>query len=487
MENLKERAVRGGLAKLIGQGVGVLLRVSTLAVLARLLSPSDFGIAAMVIIVAGFFELLASAGLQWAAIQAPTITDQQRSKLFWFNLSLGAAFGFMFVAAAPLLAQFYGEPRLFWVAPAYALSFLLTSAGVQHLALLERQLRYVVVTYIDLGAQIVYAASAILLAVAGVGYWALVFASLLQAATLTSSAWLATRWVPGLPRRDTEIGSLLRFGATLTLNNLVVWLAYNTEKILLGRYWGADALGIYGRAYQLINFPVASINAATGGVAISSLSRLHDDPVRHRAYFLKGYSLLLSLSMPLTAFCAVFGDDIVLVFLGSQWTEAVPVFRLLTPTVLFFGMINPLQALLLSLGLQRRSLYLAMVIAPLVIGAVALGIPYGPTGVAFAFSAATSLWLVPHILWCLHGTNISPRDMAVAAGKPFLAAVVAGVAGFAAHYYLGGLGQPLLRLCLGGIVTFGVYFGMLLFALGQRTVYLDLLQGFRAAGRAGGS
>jgi len=486
MENLKERAIRGGLAKLIGQGVGILLRVGSLALLARLLSPSDFGIASMIIVLGGFFDILATAGLVSATVQAATITHEQRSKLFWINLSFGAALALTCAAAAPLLASFYNEPRMLWVAPAYAATFLFTGAATQHVALLERQLRYVMVTYIELGSQLAYAVCAIVLAALGFGYLALILAAILQAVTATVSVWLATRWLPGGPRGQAEIGSFLRFGATLTLNNVVVWLAYNTEKVLLGRFWGAAALGIYERSYQLINLPVSSINAAVAGVTLASLSRLQDDPARHRSYFLKGYSILQSMAIPLTAFCAVFGDDIVFVMLGSQWTEAVPVFRLLTPTVLFFAIVNPLQGLLLSLGLQRRSLYLAMVIAPLVISAVALGIPYGPNGVAFAFSAAMSLWLVPHVIWCLHGTSIAPRDLAIAVGRPLLASVVAGLVGLVAHHQLAGMELPLLRLFLGGAVMAGTYFGVLLFVLGQRAMYLDLWQGLRGSGRTAG-
>ena len=134
---------------------------------------------------------------------------------------------------------------------------------------------------------------------------------------------------------------MLRFGGTITLNGLVVYVAYNLEKVLLGRFWGPDALGIYGRAYQLINIPTDNLNSAIGGVAFSALSRLQNDPVRLKSYFLKGYSLVISLTIPITIFCALFADDIVLVILGPKWTEAAVIFRLLTPTVLIFGMINP--------------------------------------------------------------------------------------------------------------------------------------------------
>jgi O-antigen/teichoic acid export membrane protein len=478
MEDLKERAIRGGLAKLTGQGASLLLRVGTLAVLARLLSPNDFGIVAMMTVVTGFFDIISSAGLTPAVVQCATITEAQRTKLFWINAAFGVALAGFCLMGAPLLADFYGEPRLAWVAPAFAVIFLLNGLGVQQQALLERELRFVATTRIELTAHACNAAVAVAFAWAGFGYWALIFGLIVQSAIYTWTCWMATGWIPGLPERGVSVGPLLRFGATVTLNNMVVFLAYNIEKMLIGRYWGAASLGIYGRAYQLINIPTQSINSAVAGVALSALSRLQHDPVRQRRYFVKGYSLLMSLTMPVTVFCALFGADIILVMLGPQWTESVPVFRLLTPTVLIFGMINPLWSLLLSSGLQNRSLYLALVICPLVLGAVALGVPYGPTGVAAAFSTAMALWVVPHILWSLKGTSVRPLDLAKAAGKPFLSAVVGGLVAFVISQNVVGIEWPILRLALYGATMAVVYYGMLLFVLGEGQAYLDLLRGF---------
>jgi len=478
MHDLKERAIRGGLAKLTGQGASLVLRVGTLAVLARLLSPNDFGLVAMMTVVTGFFDIISSAGLTPAVVQSATITDAQRSKLFWINTGFGATLAGFCLLGAPLLADFYGEPRLASVAPAFAVIFLLNGLGVQQQALLERQLRFVATTRIELTAHACNAAVAIASAWAGFGYWALIFGLIVQSAVYTWACWLATGWIPGLPERGVSVAPLLRFGGTVTLNNMVVFLAYNFEKMLIGRYWGAASLGIYGRAYQLINIPTQSINSAVAGVALSALSRLQDDPERQRRYFVKGYSLLMSVTMPLTIFCALFGADIILVMLGPQWTDAVPVFRLLTPTVLTFGMINPLWALLLSSGLQKRSLYLALVICPLVLTAVALGVPYGPTGVAAAFSTVMVLWVVPHILWSLKGTSVRPLDLAKAAGKPFLSALVGGLVAFILSQQLAFIEWPILRLALFGGAMAVVYYAFLFFALGEAQAYLDLLRSF---------
>ena len=190
---------------------------------------------------------------------------------------------------------------------------------------------------------------------------------------------------------------------------------------------------------------------------------------------------MMALTLPTTVFCAIFADDVILVVLGPQWKEAANVFRLLTPTVLIFGIINPLAWLLLSIGLQVRSLKLAFVIAPLVIIAYVCGLPYGPTGVAFAFSAAMTLWLVPHVIWCLHGTIISPWDLLLAVSRPLLSSVVAAIVAFGAQWYFGQIEAPILRLVLGGGAMLACYLLVLLFVLKQGDFYLNLIKNLKAS------
>ena len=230
MDNLKQRAIHGGIAKLAGQGTGLVIRVASIAALARLLSPGDFGIVAMMTVVTGLFDIMASAGLSPATVQSASISDQQRSNLFWINVACCVVLGLVCILAAPLIVKFYGEPRLLWVAPAFAAMFLLNGLGGQHSALLERQLRYKTLTAIDVIGQLANASVAVLLAFCGVGYWALIFGLLAQAVVLTTSYWLTSAWIPGLPRRGAPVHALIKFGATVTLNGLIVFLAYNRRK-----------------------------------------------------------------------------------------------------------------------------------------------------------------------------------------------------------------------------------------------------------------
>jgi len=280
---------------------------------------------------------------------------------------------------------------------------------------------------------------------------------------------------------------MMRFGATVSLNGVVAYLAYNADKVLIGRFWGSDVLGIYGRAYQLVNIPTENLNGAVGEVAFSALSRVKDDPNRFNSYFLKGYSLVLAMTLPLTIACVVFANDVVLVLLGPKWMGAVAIFRLLAPTIMIFAVINPLGWLLYSLGLVRRSLNIALVFAPTIVAGYLMGLPYGPKGVAFAYSAVMALWVIPFIAWCVKGTAVSFWDVLLALIRPLAFGILAGGLAFAVRVACGQLLAPLPRLVVETSVLLIAFFGLLLFVGGQKTFYLDLIRGMRKPSLAEGA
>ncbi len=479
MLDLRGKAVWGGIAKMLGQGASLILKLIYLAVLARLLTPNDFGLVAMVTAVTGVFDLFTSAGLSSATVQQREISEEQISQLFWVNIGVGLVLAAACAASASSVASFYRDPELYWVVVAMAPGFLVNAAGVQHSALLQRELRYVTLSTIDTLSQLCSTILGIAFAVVGFGYWSLVIATLSLPVVSTLCYWFATRWVPHRPRRGVEIRSMLTFGGTITFNGLVVYVGYNLEKVLLGRFWGADALGLYTRAVQLTNLPISSINSAVGGVFFSVLSRLQDNPANFRSFFLKGLSVVMAATMPATLFAALFADDIVAVMLGTHWTGSVSVFRLMTPTILVFGIINPLGWVLLSMGRQKRSLQVGLVLAPLVMCSYLLGLPYGPTGVAFCYSAAMLLWLLPHVAWCLHGMPISVGDLARVIVRPLTAGAIAAGCSFVFCQHFVPEVSPVLRLVVGGMAMGVIYGWILLVLMGQLRLYQDVFWALR--------
>jgi O-antigen/teichoic acid export membrane protein len=342
-------------------------------------------------------------------------------------------------------------------------------------------MRFTTLAVIYTVGAIVSAAVGICSALAGFGYWAIVANSISGALAITIGVWATAGWIPQPPRRLAGVRSMIRFGGTMTLNGLVAYVAYNLEKVLLGRFWGPVAIGIYGRAYRLINIPTDNLNAAAGEVTFSALSRLQEQPARLRSYFLKAYSLVLALTLPITVAFALFSDDVVLIVLGPKWTSAAPILRLLAPTILVFAVINPVGWLIYSVGLVERSLKLALIFAPVIISGYLIGLPYGPRGVAVGYSAIMLLCAIPLIAFCVRGTAVSLQDILLTSVKPLLSAAVAGALAFGVRIAYGQSLSTLPRLALEGAVLLATFSVMLLFVAGQKTLYVDLLRSFRVA------
>ena len=323
-DQVKAKSVQGGVITLAAQGLSFVLQTGTLMILARLLSPKDFGLQGMALVITGFLGLFRDIGLGAAIVQRDKITHEQLSTLFWVNLAVGAALTILTAILAPVVAAFYHEPDLLLVTVVLGLTFVISSVTAQHGALLQRNMQFVTITKINVISSILSSALGIGMAALGYRYWALVAMPLSGTIMGTIGLWILVSWRPGKPRRGCGIRSMLHFGGIVTCNSLVVYLGYNAEKILLGRFWGAEALGLYGRAFQLLNLPLQQLHSSIFGVAFSALSRIQNEPKRLCRSFLKGYSVVVSVTLPITITSALFADEVIQIVLGSKWMQAAP-------------------------------------------------------------------------------------------------------------------------------------------------------------------
>ena len=473
--DLKRKSVVGGAAAVSAQGAKFVVQTATTMVLARLLSPQDFGLLGMVVVVTGFLGLFRDAGLGMATIQRLEVTHEQTSTLFWINVAVGVVLAALCAASAPLLVAFYHEPRLYWVAVVLGATFMFNGLAAQHSALLQRGMRFVTQAKIDVLSLTVSSATGIVMALLGCRYWSLVGMAIASSIVGAAALLLAVSWVPGPPRLRCGIRSMLHFGGLATCNSFVVYLAWNAEKLLLGRFWGADALGVYGRAFQLVTLPVQQLNTSITGVAFPALSRIQHDAKRLARSFLRGFSLLISATIPITITCALFAEEIVRIVLGAKWMAAAPIFRLLAPVAVVFAVANPFSWLVMSVGRIGRALSISASTTPLVIVGIVLGLSHGPKGVALGYSLAMTLLVIPIAAWSKLGTGITWSDLWGATKPPFLSGLLAGGTGLLVKLTLGGRLPPMLYLMVGLGLVLGVYAWALLIVMRQKHVYMDVL------------
>ena len=409
-EDLKGKSVRGGVVALSSQGAQFLIQSVATIVLARILTPADFGIVAMVTAITSLASAFADLGLSEATIQRKEITHDQVSVLFWLNTAIGLGLTLITASLAPVFAWFYREPRLVSITLLLSLTFIIGGLRVQPDALLKRQMRFKSIAMRDVACYAVAVPTAIVLALRGIGYWALVALPLTLNLTQMMLSWVMVKWRPGLPRRHTGVGSMVVFGGTVAASYLTITLNRSVDNILIGWYWGAAPLGLYSRAYNLLMLPVRQLNAPASSVAIPAFSRIQSDPERLARYYLGAISLVTWISAPLFGFLFVAAEPVIVLILGAQWRDAAPVFQFLTISALGQLLLESTIWLLVSRGESKRLLKLLLIISPVIAASFAIGLPFGIKGVALCFSCVL-LAILPWILnFAFQGTNLTlPR------------------------------------------------------------------------------
>ena len=407
--NLGGRTARGGAVAITAQALKFIITIGATSILARLLTPQDYGLIGMVAFVTAFVSLYKDLGLAAATIQRPEISFDQISTLFWINVSLSVAVGLFTAAIAPFVSWFYGEPRLTSITVITAVGFIISGIAVQHEALLRRQMRYFALAAIGLVSLIVGYVVAILMAWKGFHYWALVGSQLAFVFTGTVITLTVCRWRPGMPKKDTGVRSMLRFGGNFTGFSTINFFSRNLDNLLIGRVWGAQQLGIYSRAYQLMMLPIDQINEPISSVAIPSLSRLTDSDTAYRRAYLRMLEKVALLTMPAVALMIVTSDWIVAIVLGPQWRQVGILLVILGVVGLIQPIANTTGWLFITQGRTKEMFRLSMVAGPITIASIIAGLPWGAVGVAASY--VTGHLILTHVLYWYVGRHGPVRTM----------------------------------------------------------------------------
>jgi len=439
---------------------GKALVLITLAVLARLLTPAEFGIVGFATLALAYLAVLKDLGLGGALIQRQDDTEDAAQTVYTLNLILGAFLTAATILAAPLVAAFFDEPLVTPILRVLSVTFLIEALGSVHLVLLARKLDFRRRLVPDIGRSLVKGAVAITAASLGMGVWALVWG---QLAGVTASSILVRFVVPWRPRMIVHrrlIRPLLGFGMPLVIVNIQHAIWANLDYVVIGRFLGDAALGVYTLAYRLPELLIQSIWRVVAGAAFPFFSSLQDSPDLLRRGFLKTIRFSQLLVVPLALGLLITAEPAIGALFGNQWAEAVPVLRILAIFTLVASVGYNAGDVYKAIGrtgiLAKLGIIDLLVVAP----ALIIAAPHGIVAVAWTHAAVSLGDTFLRLVVARHFIGVTFRDIGRQMLPAYRAGIALAVAAQATVWATAGLGD-LLSLAMTTIVGGTVYMGVL--------------------------
>lgn len=418
---------KGSAITVLGQGANMILTLVSTVVLSRLLPPTDFGLVAMVGVVTALGGLLRELGLTVSALRAPTLSHQQASNLFWVNTVLSAAAGAAIAFSGPLLSDIYREPRLQAITPVLAIAFFLSGMQAQIQVKLSRGKKFGTLAAITVAANAAGIATAVVLAIHGLGYWALVWQVVAVSVVEFLSKAIAARWVPARPRRNANTKHLVISGIDYAASSFIQYFATNADTFTLGVRWGAAEVGLYSRAKQLMSMPIQLLTPLVN-VAVPTLNEAKARGENVQDHLLRIQSFIGMVMTWLFVITAASAPALFILVLGEDWAPAAPVFQLLAlgGAAQAFSQVSWWAFLVLgtSRDLLKYNLVSKTMTALLVTGGALVSVEGAAAGLSLALLLS---WLL-NVKWLDKTANMTAKSFYLNGGR-FLGAGVAAVLG----------------------------------------------------------
>ena len=429
-ESLTDRTTRAAQWRLAGAAVGAVAQLAVGVVLARLLVPADFGVMTLAFVVLGLAQPLSDLGIGGAVVQRNELTNRHVRTAFTFSVLLGLAIATVMAAAAPLGGFIMRNASVTSVLRALAAGFAFRGTAVAAGALLRRQLDLRRLFFIETGSYVLgYGVVAVSLALYGYGVWSLVWGWLLQS-LLTSGGQVATvrhSLRPLLAWR--ELKDLLHFGFGAAMSACVNYVALNGDNFVVGRWSGAASLGLYNRAYTLMNLPFTYAASVMSGVLFPAFAYVQGEPVRLRRGYLLTTQITAVIAAPSMATMAVAAPHLVRALYGPQWSGVVIPLQILCVAGYFRALYHLGGIVAHSVGQVYGDLRNQVAYACLVVVGSLLGSRYGLAGVAAGVSVAILYMFVATGQLAMRATGTPWRAyLRVQVGAPVAGAVTGGVA-----------------------------------------------------------
>lgn len=425
---LSRSTVRNAGITIFAQGSVFAIQLLGTFILARILTPADFGLVTMV---TTFSLLLASfglAGFTEAVLQTDEINDSLASNLFWINIGGAIVVSVAFGAAGSLLARLYGVPRITNVSIGFSVAIFFSIASVLHLSLLKRAMRYGTVSLNDIVGRVAYVLTAICCACLGWGYWALVAGAVAQPLVVCIGAWILCPWLPSLPRPVLGTGKMVRYAIHVYGRFSLNYCSGNTDNLLVGWRFGASALGFYKKAFDLFVLPSCQLLSPILAVVVTTLSRKNNNIDDFKRYFLKGLCIIAFISMAVSADLTLIGRDVVRLLLGYKWGESGRIFSYFAPGIGLMLVYQTNGWIHLSLGTTGRWLRWTVIELSVTGMLFLLALRWGPVGIAGAWTTSFCVLTIPAFWYAGKPIELPAISVIKAIWRYVVAGLIAGLA-----------------------------------------------------------
>lgn len=401
-------------------------QIASVTLLARLLSPSDYGLLAIAMIFTNFANLFRDFGTGSALIQKETLTEGIKNSVFWLNMALGLFICVVLMGASPLVARFYTSPSLVPVLCLLALSFPVSCSSIVHQSLLERASQFKRIAAVESVAVVVALLAAVAAALGGWGVYALVVQALVAAAVQGAMLWAMSDWRPALRPRWDGLGEISRYSGNVSAFQFVNYFARNADSLIIGKVLGSAVLGLYSVAYRLMLFPVQNMSHVVARAVFPLMAQAHQQGGNLADVYLRSLSVITFGTAPVMAALFFFRDPTVAVVFGAKWTGAEALLAWLAPTGFIQSVLSTSGSAFLATGHAGLMLRYGVIGSVLQVAAFAGGIHFGLMGLVQAYLVATLLNLLLTMWAVLRLVKADLSQLLRGVGVQVLAAVAAG-------------------------------------------------------------
>ena len=300
--SLKEKIIKGLYWSGASQAGKQISQFIITIILARLLSPADFGLLAMATVFVNFAMIFSEMGISSALIQKQDTHNRHYYSVFWFNIFVGICLTLFFIAVSPLIARFYKKPELVPILAVISLNFFFSSFVIIQQTILTKEMDFRKLAIRDVVAVIIAGIVGVVLAYNGFGVWSLVFQSLVFTLADVVLLWTVSSWRPKFSFAMADIKDIFHFSANLTGFNIVNYFARNVDQLLIGKFLGAQALGFYSLAYKLMLYPLQNISWVIGKVMFPAFSKIQQDLEKVRNSYMKMTRVISFITFPLMTY-----------------------------------------------------------------------------------------------------------------------------------------------------------------------------------------